>query len=172
MNKKNFIYCYNDHVLTLILIILSLCLVILGILGLVVLNEEPILCYGCIILGLVMFVCSLRHLVWSYRTKIVFDDTEIKYYLNGKIVKSIPYNEIQAINVFIITRLGEKIRKIVINNGTFNYNGGDPYFILSLKKIEHESWIAIQYSWKRLQMIKAILPNCPIEEIDSTGWND
>lgn len=132
------------------------------------------------IFAVVMF-CLLGILgisIWVYgicrylNYLVVFKENDVIFYKRRKAVKSLCVDEIKRIIVYTVPLRGSKLTEaIIIDDGTFSIYK-DVTYPFSKKAVIKERWIVIQYSWKRLQMIKAILPNCPIEEIDSTGWND
>ncbi|MCM1395823.1 MAG: hypothetical protein NC132_06955 [Corallococcus sp.] len=156
------------------LLFVFLCLLSIIIIIIIVICQEKKLAVGLGILGLIVCIpCILLIITFIVSIANVTNITkdQIVQYQYNKITKQIAVSQIKRIVVVkILTRSGKKRTSIIFDDGTVKPYYEDQYYLDSGEAFKRESWISIAYTYDRLFQIHEMLPNCPIEELDTNKW--
>ena len=108
-----------------------------------------------------IIISSVVLLIINNSKYIEIDETAVKFFIGRKRRKYIALKNIQRLIIVQFLFHGVKNHSIIFDDGTFYNKKRDKKDLYTKKTIEEESWIAIEYTDKRFEKIRQVLPNCP-----------
>lgn len=159
------IYSHNGIIGNLIALVCGIAIMVIGVVAGISIQNGLAVIVLCLLGGSVLVAISVIAMVYLLKGKIIIDDKSIVCYNHHGFSKSINIDDLQRIVVYQVKRLGGKISRIILDDGTFDEDG-EPRRIISDKFMESPTWIFLEYSNKRLELLKNKFSNIKIETMD------
>lgn len=116
------------------------------------------------LIGAIGLVVAIIALTSQFTDRTIIDDETISCFNRNGLVKSIEISNLKRIAVYSIKCCSE-ISRIIFDDGSFN-EYGSCFYAASAQAITDESWIAVTYGKKRLQLLKDRFSSIQFEFIE------